>query len=232
MLAGHLGIALAASRIEPRIGLGTLAAASLLADLLLWTLVLAGVESVTIPPDFAVTRQPRFEFPVSHGLAASVGWSAIAGALAAAFVDAAAATRRRIALVVAATVLSHWLVDALVHRPELPLAGPGSALVGAGLWDHLAVALGIEAAIVAGGMALYFPARGMSPGRQAALAALIVLVTIVTTAGMTLAPPPPSATAMAASSLGVLVVVCIAIGWLDRARVREATATRVGASDR
>ena len=232
MLAGHLGIALAASRVEPRIGLGVLAAASLLADLLLWTLVLAGVEAVTIPADFADARQPRFEFPVSHGLAASSVWSVIAGALAAAFVDAAAAARRRIALVVAATVLSHWLVDALVHRPELPLAGSGSALVGAGLWDHLPVALGIEAAIVVAGMAAYFPARGMSPRRQAALAALIVLVTLVTVAGMTLAPPPPSAAAMAGSSLATLLVVCIAIGWLDRAREREAPSTRVGASAR
>ena len=73
MLAGHVGAALALARAERRVNPGVFVAAALLADLLLWALVLAGAESVSIPADFARTRQPEFVFPWSHGLLASLG---------------------------------------------------------------------------------------------------------------------------------------------------------------
>ncbi len=81
MFAGHIGFALIAARVEPRVNVGVLAAASLLLDLLLWLFVLSGWESVIIPTDFQQTHQPEFVFPYSHGLSASIAWSALSGAL-------------------------------------------------------------------------------------------------------------------------------------------------------
>jgi hypothetical protein len=77
-----------------------------------------------------------------------------------------------IAILVAAVVFSHWLLDALVHCPELPLAGAASRAVGAGLWSHMPVAMAVEAALVGLGMVLYFPGSGLARGKAIALAAL------------------------------------------------------------
>jgi hypothetical protein len=71
MFAGHMGAALAIGRAEPGINVGILVFAALMLDVLLWTFVLLGWESVTIPADFASTHQAAFNFPWSHGLAAN-----------------------------------------------------------------------------------------------------------------------------------------------------------------
>ena len=80
MFAGHVGVALVIGRVERRVNVGAFIAAALLLDLLLWILILLGWESVFIPSNFASTHQPEYVFPYSHGLAASLAWSAIAGA--------------------------------------------------------------------------------------------------------------------------------------------------------
>jgi len=222
MFAGHLGIAFAAARVEPRINVGLLAAAALWLDLLLWSFVLLGWESVAIPADFPLTHQPEFTFPYSHGLVAGLAWSALAGALAFALCRRPRTRRSRPALLVATVVFSHWLLDALVHRPELPVAGSASLPLGLGLWNDMPLALTIEAALVMAGMGLFLPGCGLSRTRKLALALLSGLVLAFTVAGMTVAPPPPSAAAMAAGSLGTLVVVCLLMGWLGRGAAESA----------
>lgn len=214
MFAGHIGVALAAARVEPRVSVGMFAAASLLLDFLLWLFILFGWESVTIPGDFAQSHQPEFVFPYSHGLFASAVWSSAAGALVFLLSRSRAGERSRPALLVAGVVFSHWLLDALVHRAELPIAGAASHQVGLGLWHDMPIALVVEAALVLVGLLLFFPGCGLSRQKKLALAALSLLVLAFTVVGMSVAPPPPSATAMAASSLGTIVVVCLLMGWL------------------
>ena len=214
MFAGHIGVALAAARAAPRINVGVLAAASLLLDLLLWLFVLLGWESVVIPADFPQTHQPEFVFPYSHGLVACVVYAALGGALVFRLQKSREAEKLRIAFLTAGVVLSHWLLDALVHRPELPVAGTASHQVGLGLWNNMPVALMIEAALVIVGMLLFFPGCGLSRSKKFSLAVLSLFVLAFTVVGMTVAPPPPSAAAMAGSSLGAIVLVCGLIGWL------------------
>ena len=217
MFAGHIGVALVAGRVEPRVNVGVLAGASLLLDVLLWLFVLIGWESAEIPPDFAATHQPAFVFPYSHGLLAAVGWSVLAGAAALLWSHSRPAPiARRIAALAMTVVFSHWLLDALVHRPELPLAGAASPPVGVGLWDHLPAALAIEVATVGVGMVLYFRTSRLPRARRLGLGAVVVLVTAFTVAGMTVAPAPPSSAAMAASSLAAIALVCALMGWLGR----------------
>ena len=214
MFAGHVGVALAIGAAERRVNVGVFVAAALLLDLVLWLLVLVGVEAVALPADFATTHQPEFVFPYSHGLLASVLWSAIAGAVALVACSDRSTPRWRVAALVAAAVFSHWLLDALVHRPELPLAGAASPRVGLSLWDHMAAALGIEALIVAAGLGLFLTGGGLSRRKSVALAALTFVILTLTAAGMTIAPAPPSALAMAASSLITVAVVCGLYCWL------------------
>ena len=195
---------------------GAFIVAALLLDLLLWCFVLGGLESATLPADFRSTHQARFVFPWSHGLLAACAWSLLAAVLAARLLRPGARARNRIAALIAAAVFSHWLLDALVHVPELPLAGPESAKFGLGLWRHMSVALAVESAVVVAGLWLYLHGSGWARSRAVALVLLCVVLLIFTIAGMTVAPPPPSVTAMAAGSLLTLAGVCGLALWIGR----------------
>ena len=215
MFAGHVGAALAIGCAERRLNVGVFVAAALLLDAALWLFVLLGIESVEIPPDFARTHQPAFVFPYSHGLLAAVLWSA-AAALAAAAAVPLRGMRGRAAALVAAAVFSHWLLDALVHRRELPLAGAGSPRLGLALWDDMPIALLVEAVVVVVGLVLFLPGSALTRGGKLALAAFGLGVLAFTVLGMTVAPPPPSVAAMAGSSLAAVVAVCVLAWWLGR----------------
>lgn len=215
MFAGHIGAALAIARAERRVNVGIFVVAALLLDLLLWVFVLLGWESVSIPADFADTHQAEFVFPYSHGLLASLIWSALAGILGFA-VYSTGRKNWRLAAFIAVAVLSHWVLDALVHQPELALIGSGSRLVGLGLWNNMPVALMLEAVIVTGGLCLFIPAAGLARPRSVTLVALTVLAMVFTAVGMTAAPAPPSATAMAGGSLATLALVCAVAWWCGR----------------
>lgn len=214
MFAGHVGAALALGRAVPRLNLGGLVLAAMLLDVVLWALVLLGLETATIAADFGSTHQPHFEFPYSHSLLAGAGWSMLGAATAYMACRRPGPARLRAAAVVAAAVFSHWLLDALVHEPEMPVAGSGSGMLGLGLWRQMPVALAVEAIIALTGLCVWVSGAGVSRARKLGLSALVLLVVAFTVVGMTVAPPPPSATAMAAASLATIVLVSLLAGWL------------------
>jgi hypothetical protein len=216
MFAGHIGAALAIGRVERRINVGVFAAAAVLLDFVLWLFVLLGWESVTIPADFANTHQPVFVFPYSHGFLACIVWSALAGAAVFFWYPRLKVAKVRAAALIAAAVFSHWLLDALVHVPELPVAGIDSMKVGLGLWQSMPVGLAVEALIAVAGLYLFVSGASLSRAKKYGLIALTLLTLAFTIVGMTVAPPPPSVIAMAVSSLVMIIVVCVLIGWLGR----------------
>ena len=216
MFAGHVGAALAIGRAERRVNVGVFIGAALLLDLSLWLFVLLGWESVFITANFASTHQPEFVFPYSHGLLASLAWSGIAGAAGFFCYAHLHAARWRAATLIAAAVFSHWLLDGLVHRPEMPLTDASSVKLGLGLWQTMSVALAVESAIVIVGLLLFVRGSSLSRAKAFGLAALTALILVFTIVGMTVAPAPPSATAMAGSSLLTLVAVCALACWLGR----------------
>jgi hypothetical protein len=216
MFAGHVGAALAIGRADRRLNVGMFVSAALLLDTVLWLLVLLGSESVTIPASFSRTHQPEFVFPYSHGLLAAIAWSVAAGAAVFIWYPRLKERKLRAAALVGMAVFSHWLLDALVHVPELPLACAGSGKVGLGLWQNMPVALAAEAAILVAGLCLFLRGADLSRIRQLWLTVLALLVLVFTVVGMTVSPPPPSARAMAASSLVTIIVVCTLSCWLGR----------------
>lgn len=214
MFIGHFAVAFAAKRAAPGVSLGTLFLAAQLADLAWPTLVLLGLEAFEIRPGItAVTPLDFVHYPYSHSLVALLGWSlvfAVGYTLARKFQPAAVLT-------LAVLVLSHWVLDVVTHRPDMPLSLAGDTRLGLGLWNSVSATLAIELALFIGGVALYAAATRPidRTGRFAfwGLAAFLVVVYFATLVG----PPPPSTTAVAWSAQGIWLLVAWGY-WIDRHR--------------
>ena len=212
MFVGHAAVAFASKRAAPRAPLGWLMAAAFLPDLVWPVLLLAGIERVRIEPGAtAVTPLDFVHYPWTHSFVATALWAAaLAGAYAALKRD------REGALWIALGVLSHWALDAVSHRPDLPV-WPGGPRVGLGLWNSRAATLALEGSTFAVAVAVYargFPARGGAG--QASLWSLVALF-VVAYAGAVFGPPPPHEGAVAWTGLASLLFIPWA-AWIERTR--------------
>jgi hypothetical protein len=213
MFLGHYAVAIGAKKVAPKTSLGTLLAAAAFLDLVWPVLVLLGLERVVVAPGATAFTPLDFEhYPISHSLLMSVAWGIAFGA-AYFFVR----RDRRGAAVLAALVVSHWLLDAVVHRPDLPLTLGGDARIGLGLWNSIPGTLAVELAMFAAAVWLYVGAtRARDRIGSLGLVAFLLFVLAIY-AGAAFGPPPPSATAIAWSDMGQWLVVLFA-AWIDRHR--------------
>ncbi|HJW92120.1 MAG TPA: hypothetical protein VJ901_00745 [Thermoanaerobaculia bacterium] len=207
MFIGHDACSFAAKRVTPRVSLGLLIAAANLLDLLWPVFVLLGIEHVRVqrgPTPFL--NLDLYDYPWSHSLLMSIVWGALFA------LGYWLITRNgRGAAMLGALVVSHWLIDFVVHVPDLPL-WPGGPKVGLGLWNHTAATAIIESLMFIGGIALYLQKHRA----RFAFWSLIVFLTGVYITSI-VAPPPPSERAVAWSALALWLLPF----WAWRAEVRE-----------
>ena len=213
MFLGHYAVALGAKPLAPKASLGSLLAAAAFLDLVWPVFVLAGLEVVRVDP--AATKFTPLDFvsyPYSHSLLTSVGWGLLFGGIY-------MLVRRdaRGAVVLAALVVSHWILDLIVHRPDLPLTLGDGAKYGLGLWNEPVATAIVELTMLAAGLWLYAKTTwSKDKVGSRGLAGFVVFVLAIY-AGAALGPPPPSAEAVAWSDLGQLLIVILA-AWIDRHR--------------
>lgn len=221
MFVGHFAAGFAGKSAAPRTSLGTLFLSAQLVDLVWPTLLLLGVERVRIAPGITrVTPLDFVHYPWTHGLLAGVGWALL---LAGGYL----AVRRypRGALVVGLLVMSHWLLDAVTHRPDLPVLPGGDARVGLGLWSSLAGTLAVELLLFAAGVALYARAtRARDRVGSWALWSLVAFLLLVYGANL-FGPPPASVEQIAVAGHAQWLLVAWAY-WVDRHRGLSATSER------
>jgi hypothetical protein len=211
MGVGHLAAGLGLSRADRRTNAGWYVLCAFAADLLLGIFVLLGLEEVHIPPSFEFRHYFEFTFPYSHGLLATGLW-ALAGA-AIAWIFAA----KRTALLVACAIASHYVLDWIVHVPELPLAGEDSRKFGLGLWDRPAAAIAVEIAVTAAGLALYAGGAGRARRPMIVYVAGAAALVIPGQWLMTQAPP---ARILAWSWIGGALLFSAIAFAIDRLRVK------------
>ncbi len=149
MFIGHYAVALGAKRVAPDVSLGVMFIACQLADLIWPNLVLLGIESFEVDPGNTVITPLKFiHYPYSHSLSGMVIWGVILGGM----FYLIKRSKLMSALVIALVVVSHWLLDVLTHRADMPFSFSENVLLGLGLWDFPAVVIPLELAFFGFGL--------------------------------------------------------------------------------
>ncbi len=212
MFLGHFGVALAAKKAAPKTSLGTLVLAAQFADILWPVLLLAGIEHVRIVPGLLAASPLDFtSYPISHSLVAQLGWGAILG-----IAYFLLRGNSKGALLVGALVPTHWVLDFIAHRPDMPIY-PGGPKFGLGMWNSLPLTILVEYLLFAAGIAIYLIAtRAKDRAGNLALWSLLGLLAVLYAASL-VGPPPPSVRVLAFSALAIWLTVPWA-AWADRHR--------------
>lgn len=231
MGVGHAALALGAARAAPRVNVGWLVFGSLLADFLLGIFALMGLEQAHVPADYASRHYLTFTFPYSHGLVPLLLWGALFGLLVSRIQRL---ERRRVFLVVAAVVLSHFILDGLVHVAGLPVAGEHSPKFGLGLWNYMPLELTLETLMAVAGVVLYLKTAGgaASAWSRWGIPIFMALLTALTWTQLSITKPPDPAQLLSSWIAGPLLFGTVVYA-LDRKRaLAQATQATADTSSR
>jgi hypothetical protein len=236
MFIGHFALGFAAKRVAPRLSLAALFAAAQLADTLWPVLVGAGVEQVRIDPgNTAMTPLDFVSYPYSHSLLTLVVWGVVFAYVA------QRGTRVRlkpgttaakpheddatIFLLIALLVVSHWVLDFVTHRPDMPIY-PGGPKVGLGLWNSIPATIGVESLMFAAGVWIY--ASATRPRDAIGRWAFVTLVSflVVVYAGNIAGGAPPSVNAIVIAGIVGAALLILWAWWADRHRTPTVSRAR------
>lgn len=204
MFVGHYSAAFVAAAHPKAPKLGTLFVAAQLVDIGFFSFVLAGVEHMRLTPGItAMNNMDLYDMPWTHSLVGALGWALAFGLVVSFWLRSRAA-----GVITGGVVLSHWLLDLLVHRPDLTLAGSPPKL-GLGLWNYPAVEMPLEIVLLLG--SAWFFARSARP-RTGRLELLILL--LLGLQGFNWFAPQPTELDASQSILGLVAyVLASAVAW-------------------
>jgi membrane-bound metal-dependent hydrolase YbcI (DUF457 family) len=186
MFIGHFAVGFASKRVAPSVSLGWLMIAPLFLDLLWPIFLLLGLEHVRITP----ATNPFFtleftSYPWSHSLGMTLVWALLFGLVYRLITGNGAS-----AVVLAAGVASHWVLDWVTHRPDLPLIPGTAARVGLGLWGSPLATMAIEGAMFIAGVTMYLTLT-FAKNKVGIVATWAFIVTLLALYFATLKGPPP-----------------------------------------
>lgn len=213
MFIGHFGVGLGAKKTAPSVSLGTLFLAAQFVDLLWPTFLLFGWEQVKIQPGATQMTPLNFtHYPISHSLLMGLVWGLVVGGA-----YYLIKRKSRAALVVGLCVLSHWLLDLLTHRPDLPLYPGSTVLVGFGLWNYPAAEIIVEGMIFLIGLWLYVRKTESKDKIGTYGFWGLILFLILVYLGNVFGSPPPNISAIAWAGQAQWILIIWAY-WVDRHR--------------
>lgn len=213
MFIGHFALAFAAKKVEPKVSLGTYFFAFQFADLLWPTLLVLGMEKVEISPGItAATPLDFVSYPISHSLLMMSVWGAFFG------ITYYVAKRNSLAAwILGVGVVSHWVLDFITHRPDLPLVPGGDRLLGLGLWNSVLWSQVVELSLFIVCVWIYNNStHALNKKGSIGFWSLIIFFLLIHVSNI-VGPPPPSVTAIAwVGHLQWLFVIWAY--WIDRYR--------------
>jgi hypothetical protein len=210
---GHYAVALAAKRAVTRTSLGTLVAATTLADLLFPVFFLAGWEHAHIAPNANPFLTLWLDsIPISHSLLALIGWGVLFAVL-----YRMRTGYGRGAVAVALLVVSHWVLDWVTHRPDMPLY-PGGRGLGLGLWNSAVATVVTESVMFAVGLWLYAASTRARDGVGRYGFWAFVALLLLSYYGSLFSPPPSNERAFAIGGIVFGWLFVVWAGWGDKHR--------------
>ncbi|MBX7186046.1 MAG: hypothetical protein K1Y01_12960 [Vicinamibacteria bacterium] len=210
MFIGHFAMGLVASRVEKRLALGTALLASQLPDAIWPYLLLTGAETVSIVPGDTAMTPLRFDsYPWSHSLL----MTALAGFVLAGLYRAIGGGGRAAAMI-AGLAVSHWFLDFITHRPDMPVLPWSDLKLGLGMWHSVPLTVLVEGLMYAGAVLFYAYGRRMSVGFW-----ILIAVLGATYVANVVGPPPPGVTPVA---LSMVILVPIVWWWGNKVGAKEA----------
>lgn len=214
MFVGHFAVGFAAKKVAPKASLGTLVFAAVFLDAVWPVLVLLGAERFRIVPGYTAINPFEFlHYPWSHSLLMTLVW-----ALVFALVYAGLKGDRAGAIWVGIAVASHWLLDFVTHRPDLPLYPGGGERLGLALWNSLPATFAVEGAMFALAIAFYVRlTRAKDRVGTIAWWTLVALLLALYVPGPW-SPPPSSENAVAIVGVAALLLFVPWAYWIDRHR--------------
>lgn len=221
MFIGHFAVGFAAKKFAPKTSLAALLAAPLLSDMLWPALLLLGWEHARVAPgDTKFTPLDLYDFPWSHSLLTTLLWATLFAA-----VYFAITRYKQGAIAIGLGVASHWLLDWITHRPDMPLYPGASPKFGLALWSSIPGTMTIEIAMFVVGIFLYVQTTRARDaiGKYAFAAFVVLLFALYVTDPFQ--PPPPSITAVAWTGIAAIVIVLPWSAWFDRHRTLRQPAT-------
>lgn len=226
MLVGHYGAGLAIKRARPDLPLWVLFIAVQLVDVFWAFFVMGGIEKVRIVPGITATNPfDLYYMPWTHSLVASMGWALVAAGAWWLATRARAPGRALAWLGIA--VLSHWVFDFIVHRPDLPLYDD-TAKIGLGLWNFPMTALALEFGLVLGGLALYLGGTISRGGASLLAIVSLIVLTAVAQLGVFFGRPPETPAQAAVAAPVIYALFALAAWGLEQTRVARARSDSLG----
>lgn len=216
MFVGHYAAALALKRFEKRASLGILFLAVQFVDILFFPFVLLGIERLNIIENY--TDATHFELvymPYTHGLAMNVFWAFAAYAIFRWVV----VRKHSVAIVVSCAVFSHWLLDLIVHTPDLPLWSDESIKLGFGLWNSAIATYALEAVLLLLALWLYLGATASTtPAGRYAMTLLVIFMLLANAVNIFGPLMDDSEAGLVVSALSSYFVFAALAFWLDKQR--------------
>jgi LexA-binding, inner membrane-associated putative hydrolase len=213
MFIGHYGVGFGGKKIDDRPSLGTLFFAAQFLDLIWPVFILTGIESVKIVPGIMAANPLDFTYyPYSHSLLFAIIWGIL-------FASVYFLIRKNLkgSILLGSLVVSHWVLDLIVHRPDLPLFPWGDLKVGLGLWNSVPLSIIVEIIIYSLGIYFYLSAtKAKHKTGNFALWGLIIFLGAIYIANV-FSAPPPSAEAIGIAGLSQWLIILWAY-WADRNR--------------
>jgi hypothetical protein len=217
MFLGHFAVGFAAKRAAPKASLGMLILGAMFLDVLWPFFLLLGIEQVRVDPgNTAVTPLDFVSYPWSHSLAMALVWAALLGWIYRARTGYAVG-----ALWLGICVVSHWVLDWISHRPDMPLYPGGGPKLGLGLWNSALATTCAESLLFAAGIGIYvMTTKARDRIGTIALYALAIFLAALYALSRS-SPPPPSVTAIAVTDIALFLIFLWA-AWIDRHRAVRA----------
>ncbi|MBZ5492685.1 MAG: hypothetical protein LAO76_17320 [Acidobacteriia bacterium] len=208
MFTGHYSFSFAGKSAEKRIPLWLLFLAVQWIDVMWSIFVLLGIEKVRIVPGITASNAlDLYYMPYTHSLLGVLCWSALAYVVCQ-FVPTLRG--KHTGLIVAGAVFSHWILDLIVHRPDLSLYDSVGKM-GFGLWNYRGAAFALEMAVLFGGAAMLY----RTAAHRGRLIGFVVFLAALQVFGTFFFPPPPSDHAAATTALVSYSVLALVAWWVD-----------------